>query len=48
MNKIEPMKSIFQRMLRNFERFVDEFLIKTEARLCSFSLNKIIEYKNKE
>ena len=35
MNQIEPMKSIFQKMLKNFERLIDELLTKNEARLYS-------------
>jgi hypothetical protein len=42
MNKIEPLKSIFQKMLKNFERLVDDLLTKNEARLYSKFLIKII------
>ena len=39
-NKLEPLKSIFQEMLKNFERLVDDLLRCSEARLYSTRLIK--------
>jgi hypothetical protein len=42
LNKIEPLKSIFQKMLKHFERLVDDLLTKNEARLYSKFLIKTL------
>ena len=42
LNKIEPLKSIFEKMLKHFERLVDDLLTKNEARLYGKFLIKTL------
>ena len=44
-NKLEPLKSIFQKMLKNFERLVDDLLRVNMARLyCKFLIKTLRTY----